>query len=306
MLTYTAYGFTIRSEIELPELREADFARAAASADVVTFVLGSIPPCAGGERGTADGYRIRQDGLLLEVPGVARLLATAGNHLTIEPARHADPHAIAIYVKGSGLAALMHQAGHFPLHAAAVKHDGGCIAFLGDSGHGKSTLAAMMARRGLHLVSDDVVLIRPSDDGVPCAEPSLPVLKLWPASLGVSGHDHMSAPFEAAEHRKHRIASAERFTMAALPMRRIYFLSWLFPASAAVEIDQLSPFEAMLALRPNVFRPSLIGGLGHETAYLGFASRLMSNVTAFHLARAHDLRLADAQVDAVLTHIRSV
>jgi hypothetical protein len=50
------------------------------------------------------------------------------------------------------------------VHASAVARDGMGLLFNGPSGSGKSTLAYACARRGFHLVSDDVVYLRPDQN----------------------------------------------------------------------------------------------------------------------------------------------
>lgn len=52
------------------------------------------------------------------------------------------------------------------LHASAVQLDGGCVAFLGPSNSGKSTLLASFLKRGFALYSDDKLAIRQVDGDV--------------------------------------------------------------------------------------------------------------------------------------------
>ena len=59
--------------------------------------------------------------------------------------------------------ALFVKAGFEPLHGAAIEHEGQAIAFLGESGFGKSTLAGSFIAAGGRLLTDDLLLLRPSD-----------------------------------------------------------------------------------------------------------------------------------------------
>jgi hypothetical protein len=57
--------------------------------------------------------------------------------------------------------------------------EGKAVAFLGDSGHGKSTLAAAFVHAGHQILTDDLLLIR-DDGGVMCGFPGPPRIKLFP------------------------------------------------------------------------------------------------------------------------------
>lgn len=50
--------------------------------------------------------------------------------------------------------------GYFPIHAAGVAVDKKGILFIGDSGKGKSTIAAYLTKRGFGFLGDDTVLLR--------------------------------------------------------------------------------------------------------------------------------------------------
>lgn len=83
-----------------------------------------------------------------------------------------------------------HKKGYLVLHASAVQlADGRVIAFLGESGWGKSTLAAALQARGSRLLSDDSISLKASDEGVQLI-PSYTGLRLNEdsiATLGMAG-----------------------------------------------------------------------------------------------------------------------
>ncbi len=62
-----------------------------------------------------------------------------------------------IVIPGTITAFLMNMAGQFVLHGSAVDLGGRCLAFVGQSGQGKSTMAAMFCALGAALVTDDVL-----------------------------------------------------------------------------------------------------------------------------------------------------
>ena len=94
-----------------------------------------------------------------------------------------------LYLLGPALALLLHQRGFLVLHASAVSLDGGVVAFLGHSGHGKSTTAATLHARGAAIVADDVVAVDLGAPGGPAALPGFPLLKLWPDAVTALGEN---------------------------------------------------------------------------------------------------------------------
>jgi len=89
-----------------------------------------------------------------------------------------EDEAMLAYLLVDALSFSMVRLGWEPLHATAVLTDHGVAAFLGNSGDGKSTLAALLLRHGCTLVTDDMlVLVRDRCGWV--AEPGPPRLKLY-------------------------------------------------------------------------------------------------------------------------------
>lgn len=66
---------------------------------------------------------------------------------------------IPILFSGTVLALILTLQGRLVLHASAVAEDDGTLAFVGQSGRGKSTMAALCAAAGAAVVSDDVLLV---------------------------------------------------------------------------------------------------------------------------------------------------
>lgn len=78
-------------------------------------------------------------------------------HATVRIMRGADVGLGAILVEGALPAMVLLLRGEGVLHASAVEIDGRAVAFVGRSGMGKSTLAALICRHGGRLVTDDVL-----------------------------------------------------------------------------------------------------------------------------------------------------
>ncbi|MBL8564828.1 MAG: hypothetical protein JNM89_03835 [Hyphomicrobiaceae bacterium] len=299
---YRVHGLTIDSDIELAELPSA----VNPSALDVTIRIGNVA----GDSGSpgcwvVDGYEVKGRSALFEIAGTGRYLARDGQNIVVDPLPQADPGAVRLYLLGSALGAILHQRGLVPLHASAFERNGVCAGFLGHSGAGKSTLAAMLMRRGYRLVSDDVMVIRENSFGAIVAVPGVPLLKLWPDSLALAGLGASVAQIDTPDDSKLRLEVKGQFETHDVPLRNLYVLRWMSPESGSPELVPLPKFSAMMMLRQNVYRPSLIDAFGSERAFLTFASRLIPQVSMFEFHRSMRITEAEEQVDTLLEHLQN-
>jgi hypothetical protein len=89
------------------------------------------------------------------------------------------------------LASLLAPHDRFLLHGGAIAREGEAILVLGDSGVGKSTLILGALRNGWSVLSDDLVLVRPSPDG--------PTVTGIPKSLAVPGEALEEEPSDSTD-----------------------------------------------------------------------------------------------------------
>lgn len=102
---------------------------------------------------TPDGYRLHFDGLCAF--DLSRDLGEVS--WAILPER--DPGLVAVLATGALMAFRLIMAGQLVLHASAVRARGRGLAFVGNSGMGKSTMATLMCAGGASLLTDDVAPI---------------------------------------------------------------------------------------------------------------------------------------------------
>ncbi len=153
--------------------------------------------------------------------------------------------ALLAYLLVDALSFSMVRLGWEPLHATAVLTDHGVVAFLGNSGDGKSTLAALLVRHGCKLVTDDMLVLA-RDGGRWLAQPGPPRLKLY---RGMA--DHLLGPTRDRvgmnpDTTKMIIAlDSGQCTTEAHALRAAYLLSADTDATPrAPVIQQLSPGAA--------------------------------------------------------------
>ena len=115
--------------------------------------------------------------------------------------------------------------GRIVFHASAVETGNGAIAFLGESGRGKSTLAASFAAGGQRFLTDDALLLDPTEGGY-LVQPSHPSIRLWDDSQEalLAADAELAPPVQYTP--KARILSGDTlpFCNAARRLRRVYFL----------------------------------------------------------------------------------
>ena len=142
--------------------------------------------------------------------------------------------------------------GKIVFHASAVEIGGECVAFIGESGRGKSTLAAAFATCGFRFLTDDGLLVE-SADGEFYIMPSHPSIRLWEDSeQALIGKGALMAP-PVQFTSKGRFLAGNDFAFCEQPrrLRRVYFLG--DGARPGVVFERAKPGEALIELVKHSF-----------------------------------------------------
>ena len=107
------------------------------------------------------------------------LVSADGREIVWLRASEASLESFRVYLLGQALSFALVKQGFEPLHGTAVVADGVAIAILGDSGFGKSTLAAQFLASGALLLTDDLLLLQSTGHGY-VAHPGPSRIKLFP------------------------------------------------------------------------------------------------------------------------------
>jgi hypothetical protein len=248
-----------------------------------------------------DDARILAPGvMMLEAPDM-RLLVEHGARVTLDAPSMAGGLTRLVIGYAAGTL-LLHQLGRMPLHAAAAAGPAGAVLLLGNGGAGKSTMAAMLERRDMALVGDDMIALAVGEaEGAPGGKiglhRSLRTAKLWRDSAAATGA------------RGGVIAGLEKTVLEwdapgpdiafPAPLRAIIQLGWLHPATAAPELTRLAPLQALPLMRAAVARAALVAPLGLEALYLRRATAIVAATPFFTLNRPRDFAGAGAALDLV-------
>lgn len=289
MANYTAYGLGIHSTLPLPELQTL----AEVGADVVIQIgkLDWFPPqpiC------TATYFHVTAEEAYLFWEQVGAFLVRNGKEIIIDPLPGVEERIIRLPLLGAVLAVLLHQRGFLVLHASSVAVNGDAVAFLGEKGWGKSTMAATLYARGHNVMADDVVALDISGTKSPMVLPGFPQLKLWPEAIASSlGDDPETLPQIHSQVEKRTRRTADRFLQEARPLKRIYVLC----GGPKPTLRDLQPQEALLQLISNSymarFGKQLLQGVG-AFSHLSQCTSLIKDVPIYRLERPRSLELLPA------------
>ena len=184
---YQIYGITLRSEIPLPYpiatyKRAADVRLAIAPPGLLETVRQGLPLPSSSED-WYDRVQLPDGSEFLRWPELFEFLVSPdGRSIVCRDLEQATLESLQTYLLGHVLSYALVKQHHEPLHATAVIVDGAAIALLGQSGQGKSTLAAAFLRAGHTLLTDDLLVMRRVDDLI-YGFPGPPRLKLFPDAL---------------------------------------------------------------------------------------------------------------------------
>ncbi len=238
MYAYTVFGLTIHSDFCLSSL----LPDAGRPADVViTRGTVDLPDMQPGLYGLS--FHIRPDVVYIRWDTIGNFRMTGGREIVVAPDPGVSDELIRGFIIGSGLGATLYLRGQLVLHASAVAGDQGVVAFIGESGWGKSTIAASLHACGARLVADDLVVID-QVDGQHIVYPGLPEFRLWPDSIASLGEQeqHLPKVHPSQEKRVRRVHT--NMQQAPGRLHRLYILGFgdthaitpLKPATAALEL----------------------------------------------------------------------
>jgi hypothetical protein len=315
--TYSVFGLLLSANLPIPELRPE---KTSASSPSVIVHMDASPYTAGEIRSEQEtltytsaytdeagqpALRIWKiaDGDLLRLAyfdGTQFWMNREGTELWAQWPKNLTIEDTATYLLGPVFGLLLRLRGVTCLHASAVAFADHAIAFVGSEGAGKSTTAALMARKGCAVISDDVVALV-EREGSFYVYPAYPYLCLWPDSVTmVYGPDKQLPSFSPSwEKRLLSLAGNNlRFEAQALPLGAIFVLGERCSAPGAPFLEQFTPREGLLALVANSYATNLLEKemRAREFEFLG---RMLGTVPIRRLVPREDPARSDELCEAI-------
>jgi hypothetical protein len=292
---YLIGGITLISEIALPELSLIQ--QQSATPHPVQVRLGTVANQLPGAVELDPDCFATPTQYLLNIQGIARYLVTAGREIVIDPDDAAPALDVRGYLLGSIFVVLCQQRGLLPLHASAIASKSGVVAFLANSGQGKSTLAAHLAQRGFRVLADDVCLIDATRPGSAMVIPTAPWLKLWRNSLENLGREAEGLDRIFTEDDKYRLPLVPVLTPE--PILGLVFLEGNDTSSAITEIEEVPRVQAVPMLMNLTHHSYLLEATGQQEENFRRCGRVLSQARAYRLIRPWGLMHLESTVDAL-------
>jgi hypothetical protein len=192
---------------------------------------------------------------LLDVPRAARfLVSVAGDEITCFPSRGLGRSRFYHLLLDQALPLALGLMGDLVLHASAVVHGDEAMALAGPSGRGKSTLAAHLAARGAHLLTDDCLVLRETPGGWR-AYPFDQGIRLWQDSARATLRGPVKGASMAEGSAKLRVQRHPElaFRLEPAPLGCIVLPQERRRNLRRAVLTRFTPREGMMALLPQMF-----------------------------------------------------
>jgi hypothetical protein len=322
-LWYSLYGLRVCSDVPLPVPPIAPVGMATAACIFSRARPGQMPPepdaavvvekyCDGPCHNGAPILQVRRgpSGTWIWNLGIGTChVAPGARRVEIYPEAGADERALGLMLLGQVATFVMFQLGYPSLHASAVVTERGAVAFLGQPGQGKSTMAACFLRHGAPLLTDDVLPLRALHDGI-YGVPGPPIMKLWPETAECTLRLSEQLPSLTATVEKKLLTLDHRYLLAQEPARlcglymvRRYMLAQ--GQTADVTLATVNPRDALRAVLSQTMRGEFLHP-AEVARLLPVYSRLIAQAPVHVLRFPNGFEHQDQVRARILEHLESL
>jgi hypothetical protein len=276
---YCVYGIVVVSDtpLALPEYSHGGLGQVECLSAPASLFVTAMQGAGFDRRDSWYRYAVLEDGsTYVRWDTVGEFLVAAdGRQITCRRVEKSTGESFQVYMLGQALSFAMVRQRFEPLHATVVVVDDQAVAFLGDNGFGKSSLAACFLEVGYRLLTDDLLILRESSNRV-LAYPGPPRIKLFPKiAKRFLGQTADSVHMHADTDKLILPIDEHRSCASPVALKTIYSLA--APRDAcrrpSVSIETLSPREAFVELVKGSFNRQLVSPQRLERQF-GFMARL--------------------------------
>ncbi len=290
MYSYRAFGLGIHSEFPLFDLPVE------AAAQDVTIKRERIDTSQTETEAPYPYLKLTHQEAIFALDGVGCFRVTDGCRIDVDPNLEADPAQMQGYLLGNALAVLLYQRKRLLLHASVISFNWRGVAFLGDSGAGKSSIAAAFMARGHKLLVDDLASIDLVEDNA-WVDPGFPYIKLSNDALGLFASNPEQLVFmeEIDEKKSYLIKALSNSNR--IPLEQIFVIK---PGEEVV-LESFNSQQALLELMRYSIPPSMVR-LNH-VAHFERCVELIKHTRVCGLVRPESLSQLSRLVELVENYL---
>lgn len=295
---YHAFGLSICSEIELPELQKAQ-------EGACTQVFIRKEDLAAQWAKHADPsmyYYVEKNVCMFEVPGIAIYKVENGSVISVSRNENALEEQTRLYILGTCMGILLMQRRTLPLHGSALAINGKAYAIVGHSGAGKSTLATALLRGGSTLLSDDVIPVRFSGSNMPMVSPSYPQQKLWQESLHQFGEATEGLMPIVKRERKFAVPVKSSFADQAMPLAGVFEL--VKGDQDTIVLSTINGLERFQVLMEHTYRNFIVSRMGLMEWHFEATASIAGQTNIYRMERPSSRFTANELADAIMSEAR--
>lgn len=192
-----------------------------------------------------ENFKATKDCIYIFEKDKAKVKIYKGQEIIIEPANSVDKKNFLPHNLGIPLALLLHQRGLLVLHGSAIETNDGVVGFLGHSGEGKSTTTFALYEKGFNFFTDEFIVIKLNNSGVPTVFPGFPMLKLSKDLISYFKKDLNLFNLISEPHSdKYIYKLDQKFNNSSLPLKEIYIIK----KGKKTSINELNQHDAFMSL----------------------------------------------------------
>jgi hypothetical protein len=304
--TYSVYGLTLRSAIQLPC---PSVEQTLASPDIELLECGPteiLQAC------SQERISFREEGFWqcsIFADGSAHVswkehfefvVSASAKQVLWRKLQEVSNEVFFTYFLGQVLSYCLLARGIEPLHATAIVVGDQAVAFLGDSGFGKSTLAATFLQKGYSLLTDDVLALEFRGETV-WARPAIARMKLNPDSADAVFCGRRSIPMNSFTSKMIFALNDSQHGNRMVPLQALYVLPHK-PSKSRILVRRLSGRSSFLPIVQNTFNDTVLHPDRLKQQF-AFAGRLASLIPIKRLSYPRRLDMLPAVADAILADI---
>lgn len=288
---YRIYNLTILSEFECPGLPKGE------GEPDVFIRIGQNLKCMS-ENDHENGVIFKSsEVLLLRIKRVGSFRIAGGREVMINKIFDVDDDLVRVYLLGSVLGVILYQRELLPLHGNAISTGDSCIAFLGHSGKGKSTLAAAFMRRGYKTLSDDICTLNILPSKIPVVLPGIPNIRLWEDSLNKLEIDSSKLHKAYPGEEKFQLPIGMQYINTPLPLKYLFILDT--HKEQNFRIETLSILDRMRLIKTHSYRTHLPAKMGISQRHFSQCSDIVEHIPILQIFRPEESFLIEELVDLI-------